>query len=102
MVAPGGELARAGAVMSVNELLSHYEKAAAFDAYILEQDNPALREYLSELRGAWEHRAILRILRVQAGIPVCCGDGHCITPPSVRCANGEHDTCPEHVDSCYL
>lgn len=88
--------------MSVNELLSYYASAAAFDAYILEQDNPALREYVSELRGAWEHRAILRILRVQAGIPVCCGDGHCITQPSVRCMGGVHETCPEHAESCYL
>jgi hypothetical protein len=61
--------------MSVNDLIGNYEKCAAFDAYILDQDNPALREYVSELRGAWEHRAILRILRVQAGIPVCSGDG---------------------------
>jgi hypothetical protein len=88
--------------MSVDELLNRYEKSIAFDAYILEQDNPALREYVSELRGAWENRAILRILRVQAGIPVCCGDGHCITQPSVRCMNGQHETCPEHVESCYL
>ena len=88
--------------MSVNELLSYYESTVAFDAYILEQDNPALREYVSELRGAWEHRAILRVLRLQAGQPICCGDGHCITPPSVRCMNGEHDTCPEHADDCYL
>ena len=88
--------------MSVNELLSYYESAAAFDAHILEQDNPALREYASELRGALEDRAILRILRLQTGIPICCGDGHCITAPSVRCMKGEHETCPEHVESCYL
>jgi hypothetical protein len=85
-----------------NELLSYYESTVAFDAYILEQDNPALREYVSELLGALEHRAILRILRLQAGIPICCGDGHCIKPPSARCMRNEHETCPEHVESCYL
>ena len=53
--------------MSVKELLNQYEKTVTFDAYILGQDNPALREHVSELRGAWEHRAILRILRVRPG-----------------------------------
>ncbi len=88
--------------MPVNELLSYYESTVGFYTYILEQDNPALREYVSELRGALEHRAILRILRLEAGIPVCCGDGHCITQPSVRCMNGQHETCPKHVETCYL
>lgn len=88
--------------MSANELLNCYESTVAFGANILEQDNPALREYVSELRGALEDRAILRILRLQAGIPICSGDGHCITLPRVRCMQGDHDTCPEHVESCYL
>jgi hypothetical protein len=88
--------------MSTQELLSYYESTIPYDSQILEQDNPALREYVSELRGALEHRAILRLLRLQAGVPICCGDGHCITPPSVRCMNGVHDTCPEHADDCYL
>lgn len=88
--------------MSVNELLSYYESTVAFDQYILEQDNPALRESVSELLSALEHRAILRILRLQAAIPICCGDGHCIKPPSVRCMRNKHETCPEHVESCYL
>ena len=88
--------------MAVNKLLSYYESTIAFDSKILEQQNPALREYVTELRGALENRAILRVLRVQAGIPICCGDGHCITAPSVRCMKGEHKTCPEHVESCYL
>jgi hypothetical protein len=34
------------AAMSVTELLNYYESTVAFDAYILEQDNPALREYV--------------------------------------------------------
>lgn len=88
--------------MSVTELLNYYESAVVMDSYILEQDNPALREYLSELRDALEHWAIMRILRLQAGIPVCCGDGHRIAPPSIRCMNGVHDTRPEHVDGRYL
>jgi hypothetical protein len=88
--------------MSVAELLSHYESTVVLDAEILLQDNPALREYVSEFRGALEHRAILRILRLQAGITICCGDGHCIATPSVRCMKNKHETCPEHVESCYL
>jgi hypothetical protein len=88
--------------MSVHELLSYYESTVVLDADILEQDNPALREYVSEVRGALEHRAILRILRLQAGMPICSGDGHCITAPSVRCMHDKHDTCPGHVESCYL
>lgn len=89
--------------MSVNELLlSYYESTVTFGTEILEQDNPAMREYVSELRGALEHRAILRMLRLQAGIPVCCGDGHCITQPTVQCMENKHQTCPEHTESCYL
>lgn len=88
--------------MSPNELLSYYESAVTFDAYILEQDNPVLREYVCELRDALENRAVLRLLRFQAGIPLCCGDGHCITEPTVRCVNGQHQTCPEHIETYYL
>ena len=88
--------------MSSNELLNYYESVIPLDSQILELDNPVLREYVSELRGALEDRAILRLLRFQAGIPICYGDGHCITQPSVRCMKGEHQTCPEHVETCYL
>jgi hypothetical protein len=88
--------------MSSNELLNYYESVIPLDSQILKLDNPVLREYVSELRGALEDRAILRLLRFQAGIPICCGDGHCITQPSVRCMKGEHQTCPEHVETCYL
>jgi hypothetical protein len=88
--------------MSANELLSYYESTVTFDTEILEQDNPAIREYVTELRGALEHRAILRMLRLQADIPVCCGDGHCITQPTAKCMKNKHQTCPEHTESCYL
>jgi hypothetical protein len=88
--------------MSTNELLSYYESAVTFGTHILEQDNPVLREYVCELRDALEDRAVLRLLRFQAGIPICCGNGHCITEPTVRCMNDKHQTCPEHVESCYL
>jgi hypothetical protein len=88
--------------MSTNELLNHYASVIPIDSQILELDNPVLREYVSELRATLENRAILRILRFEAGIPICCGDGHCVTQPSVRCMKGEHQTCQEHVESCYL
>lgn len=88
--------------MSANELLKYYESVIPIDSQILALDNPVLREYVSELRGALEDRAILRMLRFEAGIPICYGDGHCVTEPTVWCIRGEHQTCPEHIESCYL
>ena len=88
--------------MSANELLRYYESLVVFDDSVLKEENPVLRRYLSEVRGALEHRAILRYLRLQVGTPICCGDGHCITTPTARCMKSEHDTCPEHVESCYM
>lgn len=86
--------------MSVDELLNSYESTVGFSANLLEPDSSALGEYVSELRGAWERRAILRILRVQEGIPSAVVMGICITASSVRCMKGDHDTWPERGESC--
>jgi hypothetical protein len=73
--------------------LACYERLTEFDAFILKEENPRLTEFVSDLHGVWESRAILRHLRVLAGIPICYGEG--IERPSVRCTTGQHDTCPE-------
>jgi hypothetical protein len=73
--------------------LEYFEELARFEAPVLEQKNPRLAEYISELRGAWEALAVVRRLRLVAGIPICNGDGHCLEHPAARCMAGQHETC---------
>jgi hypothetical protein len=88
--------------MSALAQIKYYEELVIFEAAIIEEENPRLAEYVCELRGAWEHRAVLRHLRIRQGIGVCNGDGHCLNVPTAHCMAGRHETCPEHTDSCYL
>jgi len=87
--------------MSTHEQLEYYESAVRSDN-VLVGENPGPAEHVAELTGLWEHRAILRQLRLQEGIPICNGNGHCLERPTLLCLNGEHDTCPNHTDSCFL
>lgn len=81
--------------------LRYYEDLIKFHSEVLEEDNPRLREFVSEIRGALEAHSILRHLRLLTGIPICCGDGHCIAEPTGTCRGG-HTTCHEHREECYL
>ena len=88
--------------MSTPELLAYYESMIKWDEKVLSEENPHLHEYLTDLRAAWENRSILRQLRIQAGVPVCSGDGLCVERPTSRCMRGVHDTCAEHTEDCFL
>ena len=85
----------------MNELLKYNEDMVRWDSDHFIDENPALAEHDAELRGVLEHRSILRHVRLMAGLPICCGDGHCVTLPTTKC-NAGHQTCLEHVESCYL
>jgi len=66
--------------MSTHEQLEYYESAVRSDNVLGE--NPGLAEHLAELTVPWEHRAILRQLRLQEGIPICNGNGHSLERPA--------------------
>ena len=51
----------------LTERLVYYERLTEFDAHVLKEENPRLAEYVSDLHGAWESRAILRRLRTRTG-----------------------------------
>jgi hypothetical protein len=83
------------------ELIRYYESLVA------KRKTPAdanryLREYVAEILDAWEARVILRDLRSRAGIATCIGEVDCLEGPTSVCMRGEHPTCPDHTDSCYL
>jgi hypothetical protein len=86
----------------MNKLLEYYEKRVREDSSLLAEENLRLTEYITELRDAWENRAVLRHLRALASMRICNGDGLCLATPTSHCMNGVHETCPEHTGSCYL
>jgi hypothetical protein len=84
-----------------HELIRYYESLVA------KRNAPAdanrhLREFVAEIRDAWEARVILRDLRNREGIATCSGAVDCLENSISRCMRGEHPTCPDHTDSCYL
>jgi hypothetical protein len=84
-----------------NELIRYYESLAR-QRPIQPEQNPHLREYVGEIRDAWEARVILRDLRNRAGITTCGGAVDCLENPTSLCMRGAHPTCSDHTDSCYL
>jgi hypothetical protein len=85
-----------------NELIRYYESLVARRKPAVTEENPHLREYVAEIRDAWETRTILRDLRNRRGIATCSGEVACLEAPTSLCMRGEHPTCPAHTDSCYL
>jgi hypothetical protein len=88
--------------MIPNELIEYYESLVHSQGPAPVEENPHLREYVTELRDAWEARVILRDLRNRAGIATCSGEVDCLENPTSLCMRGEHPTCANHADSCYL
>jgi hypothetical protein len=85
-----------------NELLRYYEFLIANRKPVPPQENPHLREYIAEIRDAWETRVILRDLRNRTGLATCSGEVDCLESPTLLCMRGAHPTCGAHTDSCYL
>jgi hypothetical protein len=48
------------------------------------------------------YRYILRMLRLENGLPVCHGAADCVEMKVVKCINGKHTTCKDHAKSCYI
>jgi hypothetical protein len=88
--------------MAIYGQLQYFEELVRFDAQMLRADNSLLAECITELRGVWENRSVLRHLRLLAGIPIRNGDGHCLENPAAKCMCSHHETCAAHTDSCYL
>lgn len=87
--------------MISNELIEYYERLVREPGHFGDE-NRHLQAYRSDLRDQWEKRAILRELRYRSGIPVCSGEVDCLEAPSSHCMHGNHPTCLEHTDSCFL
>ena len=88
--------------MIPSELIQYYESLVGRQRRRPAEENPHLREYIAEIRDVWEARVILRDLRNQAGIRTCGGEVDCLETPTSLCMRGQHPTCPNHTDSCYL
>lgn len=95
----GRTLSSEGAAMST-KLLQHFESIIKLEEQAFQATH--LSKQPSELRGACETRSIVRHLRTLEGIPICCGDGHCLEFPKVLCTRGQHVTCSAHKSDCYL
>lgn len=48
------------------------------------------------------YRHILRMIRLEYGLPVCHGAADCVETKVAKCMNGKHSTCKDHAKSCYL
>lgn len=88
--------------MIPNELIEYYEWLVSTQDPASAEGNHHLRAYVTDLRDRWEQRVILRELRYRAGVLVCSGEVDCLENPISQCMKGEHPTCPNHTDSCYL
>lgn len=88
--------------MIPNELIEYYETLVREQNSSHDEENPHLRAFVIELRDLWEKRGILRELRYRAGMEVCSGEIGCVETPTTRCRNGDHPTCPNHTDDCFL
>lgn len=86
--------------MISNELIQYYEALVASRPPV--EVDPNFKEYATEIRAAWEARAILRDLRNRAGIATCSGEVDCVEAPTHECTRGGHPTCLRHRDCCYL
>jgi hypothetical protein len=84
------------------ELIQYYESLVDRQRPRPAEENRHLREYIAEIRDAWEARVILRDLRNRAGVATCSGEVDCLEKPKSRCMRREHPTCHAHTDSCYL
>lgn len=88
--------------MIPGELIQYYEKLVREQGSSQSYESQHLRAYESELRDLWEKRAILRELRYRAGMEVCSGEIACVDKPTTHCMHGNHPTCPNHTDDCFL
>ena len=88
--------------MIPNDLIEYYESRVKEQSSFPSEENPHLRAYLCEIRDVWEKRAILRELRYRAGMAVCSGEIDCVETPTTHCMHGDHPTCANHTDDCFL
>jgi len=82
--------------------MEYYEALVRADDEQLARTSPNLRDRVYRDQGMWEHRAILRQLREKAGISVCWGAVDCLREATSLCKAGQHETCQEHINCCYL
>ncbi len=88
--------------MTQDELLRYYEARVETGNKRLAEAPPNLKHRVDWDNGYWHERAIPNIIRVKAGLPVCSGAVDCVAVPTTKCKGGTHQTCPAHVQSCYL
>lgn len=88
--------------MIPHELLEYYESLVTAQAGVSIEESEHLKAFITEIRDLSEKRVILRELRYRSGMPVCSGDVECLENPTARCMRGEHPTCSDHTDSCFL
>jgi hypothetical protein len=84
-----------------DKLIPYYESLVGRRRMPVDE-SPHIRNYVAEIRDAWEARVILRDLRNRAGIATCSGEVDCLEKPTSRCMRREHPTCSNHTDICYL
>jgi hypothetical protein len=85
-----------------SELIQYYESPVDRQRRGPAEENSHLREYIAEIRDAWEARVILRDLRNRAGLATCSGEVDCLESPTSLCMRDEHPTCSAHTDNCDL
>jgi hypothetical protein len=88
--------------MDNQQLINYYERRVQADREAMRNIPPSLREMVDYDQGHYHHRVLLKLVRQRAGLEVCSGKVDCVEYPTSQCRSGEHSTCPDHRDTCYL
>ncbi len=87
--------------MSLDQQLRYYEERVKEGEKAHSEAAPGIKQHVYESKVS-PYKAILRQVRLKAGLLICWGDVGCDAYPDSKCAGGQHETCEEHTHSCFL
>jgi hypothetical protein len=87
--------------VNLDEQIRYYEEKVRLGEKTYSKASPGMKEHVYA-SVVFPYKAILRSVRLKAGIPICWGNVECLAYPSSKCAAGQHEACKEHEQSCFL
>ena len=87
--------------MNLDDQLIYYEKRVKQGEELHSKASPGMKQHIYD-SAVFPYKAILRQVRLKAGVPICWGDAACLASPTSKCVRGLHETCKEHARTCFL
>lgn len=78
--------------MSLDDQLRYYEARVKEGEKAHSEAPPGVKQHVYESK-VLPYKAILRQVRLKAGLLICWGDVDCVEYPDSKCAGGKHETC---------